>query len=135
MGIQYILFLKTVRDPLQPNPPIHHHRTSPIPRHITTHPPTMPRGNEAQCKVRDWKNDKTIALATVVSGWKVFVTHKHGNHGILDGASKGQLEGEFGTSKDDDVFKQIIENGSIVESEEHGRQGDKNISQGPRMGH
>ncbi|KAI7366990.1 hypothetical protein KC336_g21243, partial [Hortaea werneckii] len=54
----------------------------------------MPRGNEAQCKVhykgkgddfiifvdsaqavRDWKNDKTIALATVVSGWKVFVTH------------------------------------------------------------
>merc|ERR1712072_968435 len=119
-----------------------------------TLPPTMPRGNEAQCKVhykgksddfiifvdsaqavRDWKNDKTVALATVVSGWMVFVTHKHGNHGILDGASKGQLEGEFGTSKDDDVFKHIIENGSIVESEEHGRQGDKNISQGPRMGH
>lgn len=43
--------------------------------------------------------------------------HRHGNHGILDGASKGQLEGEFGTSKDDHVFKQIIENGSIVESE------------------
>lgn len=42
---------------------------------------------------------------------------RHGNHGILDGASKGQLEGEFGTSKDDDVFKQIIENGSTVESE------------------
>ncbi|KAI6899490.1 hypothetical protein KC318_g10054 [Hortaea werneckii] len=114
----------------------------------------MPRGNEAQCKVhykgksddfiifvdsaqavQDWKKDKTVALATVVSGWKVFVTHKHGSHGILDGASKGQLEGEFGTSKDDDVFKQIIENGSIVESEEHGRQGDKNVSQGPRMGH
>merc|ERR1712003_597900 len=148
------IFIHSPLVPLYPNPPIHHHRTSPIPRHITAHPPTMPRGNEAQCKVhykgksddfiifvdsaqavRDWKNDKTIALATVVSGWKVFVTHKHGNHGILDGASKGQLEGEFGTSKDDDVFKHIIENGSIVESEEHGRQGDKNISQGPRMGH
>ncbi|RMY82663.1 hypothetical protein D0861_07783 [Hortaea werneckii] len=146
------LYLKTVIDPLQPN---HQSTTTePLPSQDTSPPPTMPRGNEAQCKVhykgkgddfiifvdsaqavRDWKNDKTIALATVVSGWKVFVTHKHGNHGILDGASKGQLEGEFGTSKDDDVFKHIIENGSIVESEEHGRQGDKNISQGPRMGH
>ena len=47
----------------------------------------------------------------------IIFLHRHGNHGILDGASKGQLEGEFGTSKDDDVFKQIIENGSIVESE------------------
>ncbi|RMY17914.1 hypothetical protein D0867_05699 [Hortaea werneckii] len=135
-----------------------HQVTNATPRNLShqqdTVPPTMPRGNEAQCKVhykgksddfiifvdsaqavQDWKKDKTVALATVVSGWKVFVTHKHGSHGILDGASKGQLEGEFGTSKDDDVFKQIIENGSIVESEEHGRQGDKNVSQGPRMGH
>ncbi|RMY68266.1 hypothetical protein D0863_07224, partial [Hortaea werneckii] len=143
------LFLNKVRC----IPHISNNNTQPLPVRDTL-PPTMPRGNEAQCKVhykgksddfiifvdsaqavRDWKNDKTIALATVVSGWKVFVTHKHGNHGILDGASKGQLEGEFGTSKDHDVFKQIIENGSIVESEEHGRQGDKNISQGPRMGH
>merc|ERR1712032_617136 len=112
--------------------------TEPLPVQDTL-PPTMPRGNEAQCKVHyKGKSDDFIIFvdsAQAVSGWKIFVTHKHGNHGILDGASKGQLEGEFGTSKDDDVFKHIIENGSIVESEEHGRQGDKNISQGPRMGH
>lgn len=36
---------------------------------------------------------------------------------MLDGASKGQLEAEFGTSKDDDVVAQIIEKGNIVESE------------------
>ena len=55
----------------------------------------MPRGNEAQCKVhykganddyiifvdspsavREWKGDKSVPLAQVVSGWKIFVTHK-----------------------------------------------------------
>ena len=55
----------------------------------------MPRGNAAQTKVhykgkdedfvvmvddaasvRKWREDKTVPLAQVVSGWKVFVTHK-----------------------------------------------------------
>lgn len=26
--------------------------------------------------VQDWKQDKSIPLAQVVNGWKVFVTHK-----------------------------------------------------------
>lgn len=53
------------------------------------------RGNDAQIKchyqgneddfiilvdsaqaVQDWKKDSSIPLAQVVSGWKVFVTHK-----------------------------------------------------------
>jgi len=42
---------------------------------------------------------------------------RHGTQGILDTASKGQLEDEFGTSRDDDVVKQILEHGSIIESE------------------
>ena len=55
----------------------------------------MPRGNAAQSKVhykgkeddfviyvedmkavQDWKNDRSIPLAQVVSGFKIFVTHK-----------------------------------------------------------
>lgn len=55
----------------------------------------MPRGNEIQTKVhykgkeddfivfvdnaqavKDWKKDKSVPLAQVVSGWKVFVSHK-----------------------------------------------------------
>ena len=55
----------------------------------------MPRGNDQQIKVhykgkdedfiifvdsgkavQDWKADRSIPLAQVVSGWKVFVTHK-----------------------------------------------------------
>lgn len=42
---------------------------------------------------------------------------RHGNHGIMDGASKGQLEGEFGTHKEEDVVTQILEKGSVIESE------------------
>ncbi|KAF2766168.1 shwachman-Bodian-diamond syndrome protein [Teratosphaeria nubilosa] len=114
----------------------------------------MVRGNDTQTKVhykgsnddfiilvdsakavQDWKNDSSVPLAQVVSGWKVFVTHKHGNHGILDAASKGALEGEFGTSKDEEVVKQILEKGTIIETEEKGRQGDKNVSDGPRQAH
>jgi hypothetical protein len=26
--------------------------------------------------IKDWKSDKSVPLAQVVSGWKVFVTHK-----------------------------------------------------------
>lgn len=39
---------------------------------------------------------------------------------MLDTASKGTLEAEFGTHKDDDVVTQIIEKGTIIESEVSG---------------
>ncbi|KAF7197705.1 SDO1-like protein C21C3.19 [Pseudocercospora fuligena] len=85
--------------------------------------------------VQDWKQDSSIPLAQVVSGFKIFVTHKQGNTGIMDGASKAQLESEFGSSKDDDVVKQILEKGSIIESANSGRDGVKNISQGGTVSH
>ena len=45
------------------------------------------------------------------------MNNRHGAQGILDTASKGQLEGEFGTHRDDDVVAQILEKGSIIETE------------------
>ena len=55
----------------------------------------MPRGNDSLTKVhykgteddfivfvesakavQDWKEDRSIPLAQVVNGWKIFVTHK-----------------------------------------------------------
>lgn len=62
----------------------------------------MPRGNAPQVKVhyagkdedfiifvdsvqsvRDWKDDRSIPLAQVVSGFKIFVTHKYvSNHSV-----------------------------------------------------
>ena len=44
-------------------------------------------------------------------------TSRQGNQGTMDTASKGTLEYEFGTSRDDDVVQQILERGSIVETE------------------
>ncbi|KAL1584925.1 hypothetical protein WHR41_06211 [Cladosporium halotolerans] len=85
--------------------------------------------------VEDWKKDKSVPLAQVVSGFKIFVTHKQGNQGVMDGASKGQLEAEFGTSKDDEVVAQLLERGTIIESENTGRDGVKNISSGGSVAH
>ncbi|KAM3425421.1 SDO1-like protein C21C3.19 [Cercospora zeina] len=112
------------------------------------------RGNEPQTKVhykgsnddfiiivdsakavQDWKKDSSVPLAQVVAGFKVFLTHKQGNTGVLDEASKGALESEFGTSNEDAVIKQILEKGNIVESGSAGRDGVKNVTQGPMVGH
>ncbi|KAK7514376.1 ribosome maturation protein [Phyllosticta citricarpa] len=114
----------------------------------------MTRGNDTQTKVhyqgkeedfiifvddiqavQNWKNDKSIPLAQVVSGWKVFVTHKHGAQGVLDGASKAALENEFGTSKDEDVVIQILEKGDVQATENSARNGDRNVADGPRVAH
>ncbi|KAK5134678.1 hypothetical protein LTR08_006193 [Meristemomyces frigidus] len=85
--------------------------------------------------VQEWKKDKSTPLAQVVSGWKVFVTHKHGAQGILDTASHQQLDGEFGTHNEDDVVKQIMESGNVTESENSARNGDRNITQGGSVAH
>ena len=118
----------------------------------------MPRGNAVQSKVhyqgkdedfvilvddvksvQDWKNDRSIPLTQVVSGFKIFVTHKygtphntsciasmvaddcsvlrHGAQGVLDGASKATLENEFGTSNEDECMIKILEGGSLQETE------------------
>ena len=43
--------------------------------------------------------------------------NRQGAQGILDAASNGALEGEFGTSKEEEVVKQILEKGTVQESE------------------
>ncbi|KAI9719296.1 MAG: hypothetical protein M1812_003626 [Candelaria pacifica] len=114
----------------------------------------MPRGNAAQSKVhykgkeedfivmvddvqavQDWKKDKSTPLAQVVSGWKVFVTHKHGAQGVLDTASHQTLDNEFGTHKDEDVVQQILEKGDLQETQTHERQGSTNDTMGARAAH
>lgn len=42
---------------------------------------------------------------------------RHGAQGTFDAASKSTLENEFGTTKDDEVVAQILEKGSVQESE------------------
>lgn len=46
-----------------------------------------------------------------------FGDDRQGAQGAYDGASKGILESEFGTSVDDEVIKQILEKGTLQESQ------------------
>ncbi|KAK0509054.1 hypothetical protein JMJ35_008425 [Cladonia borealis] len=114
----------------------------------------MPRGNASQSKVhyqgkeddfviyiddvqsvQKWKDDRSIPLAQVVSGFKIFITHKHGAQNAYDGASKQTLENEFGTSNEDECMIKILEKGDIQETETSERQGPKNDSMGSRAAH
>lgn len=45
------------------------------------------------------------------------VFHRHGSQGILDTASQQMLDAEFGTHKEEDVVKQILEKGTVQETE------------------
>ena len=46
----------------------------------------------------------------------ILFSHSHGAQGTLDGASKATLENEFGTSVEEEIIKQIIEKGSIIQT-------------------
>ena len=83
---------------------------------------------------KKWQSDKSIPLAHFVSAFKIFITHKQGNQGQFDGASKSTLENEFGTSNEDDVIKIILEKGTVQESQFPERTGPKNDSQGANVG-
>ncbi|RPB08137.1 DUF1960-domain-containing protein [Morchella conica CCBAS932] len=91
----------------------------------------MPRGNAQQTKVvykgksddfvvfidsiedlEKWKKDSSVPLAQVLNGWKVFCTHKQGAQGIMDEASKANLDDEFGTTVEEEVVKKILLGGS-----------------------
>jgi hypothetical protein len=42
---------------------------------------------------------------------------RHGAQGLLEGASKAMLENEFGTTKEDEAVRKILEKGSLQEFE------------------
>lgn len=47
--------------------------------------------------VAKYRKDSSTPLVDVVNSFDVFVTNKHGSQGVLDRASNGQIENEFGT--------------------------------------
>jgi len=86
---------------------------------------------ESSDAVKKWKNDKSTPLVDVVNSFDVFTTHKHGAQGQLDRASRALLDNEFGSSKEDDVVKQILEKGEVQETKGAARQGQTNPVNGP----
>ncbi|CAE6394936.1 unnamed protein product [Rhizoctonia solani] len=74
--------------------------------------------------------DTSVALALIVDSFDVFHSST-GHTGQWGKASKQQLEGVFGTSRDDDVVKQILDKGiSKTGSGFASKTGDTNMSQG-----
>jgi len=78
--------------------------------------------------LQKWKGDRSIPLSDVVNGWKIFVTHRHGAQGIMDGASKATLEDEFGSHKEEDCMVKILEGGEYQSVTAREREGGKNDS-------
>lgn len=92
---------------------------------------------DSQDDYEKWKTDKTVALAQVVSAFKVFETNKyvisrlitlsyggcslrffyrHGAQGTYNEPSHAALDNEFGTHNEEEVIKIILEKGTIQES-------------------
>lgn len=53
----------------------------------------------------------------------------------MDAASNGLLESEFGTHKEEEVVKIILEKGIVHQSETAERVGNRNITQGASVAH
>lgn len=77
------------------------------------------------------KGDTTIPLIDIVGIYKVFINRQGGNEGVLDEASKQELNLQFGKSDVDEVIKIILKDGSDKSGTHLGRGGaSKNDSIG-----
>ncbi|KAL7271249.1 hypothetical protein RUND412_006017 [Rhizina undulata] len=85
---------------------------------------------ESEEDLKRWKKDSSIPLAQVVRGFKVFITHKQGAQGILDGASNAILDAEFGTHDEEEVIKKIMREGKVEVVTNPERQGITNPTEG-----
>jgi hypothetical protein len=64
-----------------------------------------------------------------------YMGDRHGNQGELNRASKSQLDSEFGSSKDDDCVQQILEHGTIIETQGGGEgKGHRNVNNAAGVG-
>ncbi|KIP12798.1 hypothetical protein PHLGIDRAFT_123868 [Phlebiopsis gigantea 11061_1 CR5-6] len=78
-----------------------------------------------------WKDGgDTIPLVEVVDSFTVFFSNQ-GTQGILGQASKQQLENVFGTTRDDEVVRQVLEKGALQAGEGiKGNFGSTNVTMG-----
>ncbi|ODV80143.1 DUF1960-domain-containing protein [Suhomyces tanzawaensis NRRL Y-17324] len=58
------------------------------------------------------KGDTTIPLIDLVSIYKIFTNRQGGSEGVLDEASKAELQNEFGKVDNDEIIKKILREGS-----------------------
>lgn len=64
-------------------------------------------------EIKKYKSgDKTVPLIDILSIYKVFINRQGGVEGVLDEASRAELQNEFGSKANvDDVIKTILDQG------------------------
>jgi len=73
-----------------------------------------------------WKKDTSTPLVDVVDSFDIFVTNKHGSQGVMDRASHGQLENEFGSKKPEDAIEKILKEGKVEQTKMGQKYGSTN---------
>lgn len=86
---------------------------------------------ESEEAVANYNKDSSIALVNVLATYKIFTSQTGGSEGIMDAASKVDLNGEFGDLSDDDIIKKILHEGEYkLGSKIKGYDSSKNDSRG-----
>lgn len=89
--------------------------------------------------VKKYRKDSSTPLVDVVDSFDIFITNKHGAQGVLDRASKGQIENEFGTyykcgvfanfsTKNEEALETILKEGEVEETKTGQKFGSTNDS-------
>jgi ribosome maturation protein Sdo1 len=77
--------------------------------------------------VSKYRKDSSTPLVDVVDSFDIFVTNKHGSQGVLNRASAGQIENEFGTypanvrvaderTKNEEALETILKEGKVEQT-------------------
>jgi len=81
---------------------------------------------DSQDAVTKYRKDSSIPLVDVVNSFDVFVTNKHGPQGVLDRASKSQLENEFNTTRNEEAIAKILTEGKLEQTKSGQKFGSTN---------
>lgn len=60
-----------------------------------------------------YKKDSTVALSDVVSVFKIYTSQNKGKEGILEEASKQELDSNFGVTRVEDAILKILKEGEF----------------------
>lgn len=77
--------------------------------------------------VTKYRKDSSTPLVDVVDSFDIFVTNKHGSQGVLNRASGGQIENEFGTysadlsvadnrTRNEEALETILKEGKVEQT-------------------
>jgi len=79
---------------------------------------------------RKYRKDSSVPLTEVLDAFTVYTTGHHGSQGILEQASHGQLDAEFGTHEQEVCARRVLAHGELKEMKSREREGNTNVTIG-----